>query len=106
MIEIVWEFVVKPECADRFIDIYGADGRWAALFRNSPGYEGTTLLRDAASEFRFVTIDRWDSDADFERMRQASAVEYSALDEECASLTTSEKLLGTFHRVEDAPTEL
>src|SRR5688572_16579956 len=106
MIEIIWEFTVKPECADRFIDIYGADGRWAALFEKHQGYEGTTLLRDAASEFRFLTIDRWDSDADLERMRQASAVEYSALDEECADLTVSERKLGTFRRVEDAPTEL
>ena len=106
MIEIIWEFTVKPECADRFIDIYGADGRWAALFRKHPGYEGTTLLRDTASAFRFVTIDRWDSDADFERMRQASAVEYSALDEECASLAVSENQLGTFRRVEGPPIEL
>jgi antibiotic biosynthesis monooxygenase len=97
---------VKPECVDRFIDIYGADGRWAALFRKHPGYEGTTLLRDVGSELRFLTIDRWDSDGDFERMRQASAVEYSALDEECASLAVSEKRLGTFRRVEGAALEL
>lgn len=106
MIEIVWEFVVKPEAVDRFIDVYGADGRWALLFQKHHGYEGTTLLRDTASEFRFVTIDRWETEADVERMRQAAAAEYAQLDDECASLTVSERKLGTFRRVEDAPTEL
>ena len=106
MIEIVWEFVVKPDAVDRFIDIYGADGRWAALFRKHHGYEGTTLLRDAVSEFRFLTIDRWDTQADFERMHETAAEEYRQLDADCAGLTVSEAKLGTFQRVEDAPTEL
>jgi len=106
MIEIVWEFVVRPEAVDRFLDIYGADGRWAALFRKHHGYEGTTLLRDTASELRFVTIDRWDTEADFERMRASAADEYDRLDAECAGLTVSEAKVGRFQRVEEAPTEL
>ena len=106
MIEIVWEFVVKPEAVDRFIDVYAADGRWAALFRKHHGYEGTTLLRDVASELRFVTIDRWDSEADFDRMRREAAEEYARLDQECAGFTVSETLLGKFRRVEGAPIEL
>ena len=106
MIEIVWEFVVKQDAVDRFVDIYGADGQWASLFRRHHGYEGTTLLRDVASELRFVTIDRWDGDADFERMRRGAADEYARLDQECADLTVSERPLGTFRRVEGPPTEL
>lgn len=95
-IRIIWEFIVRPESIAEFERRYGADGDWANLFRRHSGYQGTTLLRDAANPCRFVTIDEWQTGADFFRMRESAAVEYSLLDASCAALTESERELGTF----------
>ena len=96
MIAIVWEFVVKEESIPAFRRVYGPSGDWAALFRQYPGFEGTTLLQDEARPERFFTIDRWKDAADFHRMKQQSRPEYSRLDEECRSLTLSEREIGLF----------
>ena len=84
MIAIVWEFIVKDEAVSAFQLAYGPDGDWAALFRQHPGYEGTTLLQDATARGRFLTIDRWESE------------EYSRLDAMFGELTVSERKLGVF----------
>lgn len=96
MIAIVWEFAVKADAVDRFLAAYGPEGDWVALFRAHPGYGGTSLLRDRDSPDRFLTVDRWESAADFERMKAAAGAEYARLDRECEGLTASERNLGTF----------
>lgn len=96
MIEIVWEFVVKPEAVPRFQELYGSDGAWAALFRRYPGFAGTRLLQDSASRQRFLTVDSWESESNFAEMRRAAQEEYARLDTECENLTLSEREIGVF----------
>jgi heme-degrading monooxygenase HmoA len=96
MIAIVWEFVVKEEAIAAFERAYGPDGEWAAFFRRHPGYEGTVLLRDVTARRRFLTIDRWASQSQLDRMRDASGHEYARLDARFAELTLSERELGVF----------
>ena len=48
MYTIMWRFTVKAARRADFERHYGADGTWAALFRQGAGYLGTTLLRDTA----------------------------------------------------------
>lgn len=96
MIEIVWEFVVKPEAIEAFVDAYGPDGDWSQLFGLHPGYRGTTLLRDTHDPRRFLTVDRWESLEAFARMRADSAALYAELDRDLAPLTESERELGVF----------
>jgi heme-degrading monooxygenase HmoA len=96
MIAIVWEFVVKDEAMAAFERAYGPDGDWAALFRRHPGYRGTSLLRDTQAPARFLTIDRWDDAATFERMQAAAREEYARLDARFAEMTLSERRLGVF----------
>jgi hypothetical protein len=100
MIEIVWEFVVKPEAVARFRRAYGPDGDWAALFRQHAGYGGTTLLEDVASAKRFLTIDRWEHESQLREMRRAAEREYRRLDAQFQELTLSERELGAFRRVD------
>lgn len=59
----LWEFHVRAESRDEFERHYGPEGSWAALFRRAPGYLGTHLLRDRATDGRYLTIDRWQSEA-------------------------------------------
>jgi antibiotic biosynthesis monooxygenase len=92
----VWEFQVKPEAIIAFEKIYGPDGAWAQLFRQSPDYRGTELIRDLDRPGRFLTLDHWTSLESLRRLKQDLHVEYAALDKQCESLTEVEVFLGNF----------
>jgi heme-degrading monooxygenase HmoA len=96
MIEIVWEFLVKPESVDAFANAYAPDGEWAQLFSRHHGYRGTTLVRDVKNSRRFLTIDRWDDEAAYAAMHEAASDEYARIDAGCEGWTESERLIGTF----------
>ena len=96
MIQIVWEFVARGDQIAEFEKFYSATGSWATLFHRSPGFLGTALLRDAQSPRRYVTIDRWDSAASHQLMRERFAKEYAALDLDGEALTESERQIGVF----------
>jgi quinol monooxygenase YgiN len=92
----VWEFQVKPEAVSAFESIYGPDGAWAQLFRQSPDYLGTELIRDLDRPGRYLTLDHWTSREALQSLKQNLHVEYAALDQQCESLTEREVFLGNF----------
>lgn len=100
MIRVLWEFVVKPEALECFVQAYGPAGPWVRLFERFEGYRGTLLWRDQAAPLRFVTVDLWDSGEQRAAMLSAARDEYARLDRELGGLTDSERELGLF---EDAP---
>ena len=79
-----------------FVAQYGPGGAWARLFRKSDGYIRTELLRDVAEERRFVTLDYWQSEEEFNQFRHQYLAEYQRLDQELESLTEEERRLGAF----------
>jgi heme-degrading monooxygenase HmoA len=95
----VWEFIVRPEELEEFERCYSSAGAWAELFRQSAGFRGTELLRDAARGNRYVTIDSWESAAAHDEMRRAFGAQYAELDRVCARFTKSEQMLGVFEIV-------
>jgi heme-degrading monooxygenase HmoA len=99
LFQIIWEFIARAERISEFEKYYAVTGDWAALFRRSAGFLGTTLLRDADTPRRFLTIDRWDAAASHATMRAQFASEYAALDRACAGLTESERQVGIFEDV-------
>jgi len=94
MIHAIWEFRVAPEHVAEYERAYGPDGAWAQLFRGSPAYHGTELLRDKDDPLRYVTIDKWQDLAPYKAMREVQ--EYKSLDIACEKLTVSERLIGLF----------
>jgi quinol monooxygenase YgiN len=100
----LWEFQVKPESISAFEGIYGPDGDWAHLFRQSPHYLGTQLLRDLNHPGRYVTLDHWTSRESLHRFKQDHQSAYSTLDKQCESLTEKENFLGDFENVADPET--
>ena len=100
MYTIVWEFVVKVGNEEAFARAYGPDGDWARLFSNGKGYRGTELLKDAERPARYLTIDRWESEEDYERLREHHAAEYKAIDERCEELTEGETQVGEFESID------
>jgi heme-degrading monooxygenase HmoA len=99
MLIILWEYQVKAEKQTEFEAIYSPNGTWAELFKQSTGYTGTELLRDEINPQRYLTIDRWESQEDYETFLSQHEEEYKALDVQCEGLTESESLLGKWESV-------
>ena len=91
---VVWRYRVAPGREAAFEALYGADGDWARLFRQSIHYRGTELYRDVADPGVYLTIDRWESPLAYEAFLSAHAAEYAALDARGDALTTDEARLG------------
>lgn len=96
MFVVVWQFEIAEDKISAFETAYGPDGSWAKLFRNSPHYVGTELLRDAYGSGSYLTIDRWSSEADFRAFRKQHDQDYEALDRQCDSLTSRETRIGAY----------
>ena len=92
---VIWEFVIRPGKEKLFEQMYGPDGDWTQLFRHGKGYCGTRLTRDCDDSRRYVTLDFWESRADYERFISQHAAEYEAIDLECEALTELESEVGT-----------
>lgn len=96
MFIVVWQFEVAEENVTAFEAAYGADGAWARLFRTSPEYRGTELLRDAYVPGSYLTIDRWTSEEAFRGFRRDHDSEYETLDRYCDALTARELRIGAY----------
>jgi heme-degrading monooxygenase HmoA len=95
---IVWEFRVRRERESEFVQKYGPEGAWAHFFRGSAGYHRTELLKDVAGADRYLTLDFWQTEEEFERFRSENRAEYERLDREFEGLTEEETRLGAFYR--------
>ncbi len=96
MFVVVWRFEIAEDKLAGFEAAYGPEGAWAQLFRKSPCYLGTELLRDAYIPGSYLTIDRWVSEQDFRAFRKEHDSEYESLDRECDALTGRETRIGAY----------
>ncbi len=97
MIAIFWRYRVANGREPEFEEIYGAEGQWSRLFTRASGYVGTELLR--GEDGAYLTIDRWQDRAGFDRFKAEFADDYAALDARCESLTIEEQPIGIFDGV-------
>src|SRR5580698_2523174 len=96
MFVVVWQFEIAEEKIPAFEAAYGLEGAWAKLFRTSPQYIGTELLRDAYIPGSYLTIDRWASEEDFRAFRKDHDTAYEALDRSCDPFTSRETRIGAY----------
>ena len=96
MFVVVWQFEIAEEKVTAFEAAYGPEGAWARLFRTSPSYLGTELLRDAYVPGNYLTIDRWASEQDFRAFRKDHDPDYETLDRACDAFTTRETRIGAY----------
>lgn len=94
--DIVWEFFAPITRRADFEAGYGPDGPWAGLFRRAPGFIEVRLLCCSEQEGRYLTVDRWVSQAAFDQFRRDFAAEYEALDMQLEGLTNHEARIGAF----------
>jgi heme-degrading monooxygenase HmoA len=96
MFVVVWQFEIAEDKVSDFEAAYGPEGAWAQLFRTSPNYLGTELLRDAYVPFAYLTIDRWTSEDAFRDFRKNHDAGYESLDRNCDALTGRETRIGAY----------
>jgi heme-degrading monooxygenase HmoA len=96
MFVVLWEFDVKSEYLDRFTLAYAVNGEWAQLFAKDSKFRETRLLQNISEPLRFVTMDIWESRADYEHFLNEQAEAYGDLDAKCAAWTTAERHLNSF----------
>jgi hypothetical protein len=94
MYVVIWEYQVRAESLTAFEELYSATGAWAILFQKSRSYLGTELLCDPGPPRRYLTIDRWVSQQDYEAFLGEWRPEYETLDARCEALTDRETLIG------------
>ena len=94
MFVVVWQFEIAEEKVAAFERAYGPEGSWAQLFRKSPEYLGTELLRDAYVSGVYLTIDRWANEEGFRNFRKQNDAAYEELDRACDALTEKETRVG------------
>lgn len=92
----MWKFLPPKGREQEFEDAYSGSGRWAALFRRARGYRGTTLMKPAEAGGSWLTLDRWDSTADFEAFGHEFGEDYRALDAELEGVAGEEEFVGAF----------
>ena len=92
----VWKFRPPAGREEEFARAYSGEGRWADLFAKAPGYRGTSLLRPVEKGGDWLTIDRWDSRADFEAFNQDLGEDYRTLDDELEGVAGKEEFVGAF----------
>ncbi|MEQ1832489.1 MAG: antibiotic biosynthesis monooxygenase family protein [Candidatus Eisenbacteria bacterium] len=100
MMLIAWEYMIRPDRVEEFELLYRPDGPWVELFKQSPGFVSTTLMRDTHDPLRYIIADRWNSEASYEAFKQDFAQEYAALDERGARTHRAEHMIGRFVFVE------
>lgn len=96
MFVVVWQFEISEEKTAAFEAAYSPDGAWAQLFRTSPDYRGTELLRDTFIAGNYLTVDRWASEEAFRAFRKDHDQEYETLDRQCDLLTGKETRIGAY----------
>ena len=85
--------VSRPGRAAAFTRAYAADGAWGELFGRAAGFLGTELYCDAGRADRFLTIDRWQNEEDWQSFLRAFSAAYESLDAQLEGLAVAERSL-------------
>lgn len=93
----MWEYHVLSDRVDEFEALYGPQGKWSDLFRQSTGYIRTELHRDRSQVDRFITVDYWESYGAWLDWRARFEAQFEELDRRGEHLTADERELGRFH---------
>ncbi len=101
MLEIFYRYRVHPAQVRAFEHAYGPTGPWAKLFSRHPGHKRTRLFRHKHKLAIYVTVDVWESKADWDAFRRMFAEDYARLDKQLALLKLEERLLGFYEGADE-----
>jgi hypothetical protein len=96
MIAIVWQFEVKPGREDEFEQMYGVDGEWTKLNRQTRSYLGSSFLRDQSHASRYIVVEYWSEMLVYEQHKVYRSDAIASLEQRSAALVESTEPLGVF----------
>jgi heme-degrading monooxygenase HmoA len=96
MIAIVWQFEVKPGREDEFEQMYGVDGEWTKLNRQTRSYLGSSFLRDQSRASRYIVVEYWSEMLVYEQHKVYRSDAIASLEQRSAALVESTEPLGVF----------
>ena len=92
----MWQFDVKKGREEEFEKLYGVDGDWTALNRQTRSYLGSSFLHDQNRSSRYLLIEYWSEMIVYEQHRGSRSAKVDALKERSAALVVSVEPLGVF----------
>jgi heme-degrading monooxygenase HmoA len=66
----IWEFHVKEGCERQFMAMNRVS--WPNFFMSSPRYRSTEIAKNIENPLIYVTVDKWNSQEDFEEFKKAN----------------------------------
>ena len=96
MIAIVWQFDVKAGSQEKFEELYGADGSWTTLHRQTRSYLGSSFLRDQSRSSRYLLIEYWSEMVVYEQHRSYQADAIASLESRRDALVEAFEPVGVF----------
>lgn len=96
MIAIMWQFEVKNGRETEFEQLYGVDGEWTAINRQSRSFLGSSFLHDQNSLSRYIVIEYWSEMIVYEQHRESRSAKIESLRERSGTLVDSVEPLGIF----------
>jgi quinol monooxygenase YgiN len=96
MIAVVWQFDVKPGREEEFEQLYGADGDWTALNRQTRSYLGSSFLRDQNRPSRYLLLEYWSEMIVYEQHRTSRAGTIDAIEARRAELLDAVEPVGIY----------
>ena len=96
MIAIVWQFDVKQGRENEFERLYGVDGEWTKLNRQTRSYLGSSFLKDQNRTARYVLVEYWSEMLVYEQHRSSRTKAIESLEKRSAELIAATEPLGIF----------
>ena len=96
MIAVVWQFDVKQGREKEFEELYGADGDWTALSRQTRSYLGSSFLRDQNRSSRYLLIEYWSEMIVYEQHRTARSTLIESIEARRAEMLEAVEPLGIY----------
>ena len=96
MIAIMWQFDVKSGQEGEFERLYGVEGEWATLNRQTRSYLGTSFLRDQNRSSRYLVIEYWSEMLVYEQHRAYRSDAIASLERRGTTLVEAMEPLGVF----------
>jgi quinol monooxygenase YgiN len=96
MIAIMWQFDVKNGREAEFEQLYGVDGDWTALNRQTRSYLGSSFLHDQNVSSRYIVIEYWSEMVVYEHHRASRVAAIEAFESSRTLLVDSIEPLGIF----------
>jgi quinol monooxygenase YgiN len=96
MIAVVWQFEVKPGREKEFETMYGVDGDWTALNRQTRSYLGSSFMRDQSRSSRYLLVEYWSEMIVYEQHRASRLAMIEAIERQRADLIEAVEPFGIF----------